>query len=225
MNLKRSIKPSDLRSQIASRLRSAAEVIGETVANRTTEEVRKRIPAKGGWYNIYRNAINYKNNGLRWRVDGLAEINFSEIPAATSLIEFSGEDQVGLVMEPYNPWPLDIIPPISGGYRDTIITKLAAEGAVEEERNRILPLMEIIKQGLITEGAVLEDESALLRINGRVYADIAHMARNVELGYSGYPHIRHWSIAIAKLRSDMGKWLSRNESSDQVNKIIGGGRS
>jgi hypothetical protein len=219
------ISAEELRAQIESRLDRAARVAGRAASDNVAKEVKRRIPDSGGWYTIYRNAIDYKEDPTspRWSVGGLSEIKYSAIPVDESLVEFEGKDAFGSILAAYNPWPLDIIPPIKEGYSDNIVTRMAGEGGVESERDRLLPLLPLIKEALEEAGATLGDDSTFLVISGRIYADIAFLARRLELGYSGFPHIPHWSIAIAKLRSDMGKWLSQDGVAEQINEIIGGG--
>jgi len=225
MSFESNIKSNDLRKEIQSRLKRAATVAGRAASHRVAEEVRRRIPNRGGWYLIYRDAIDYKEDPseLRWTVDGLADVKLSALPADETLVDFEGKDQPGAVLQPYNPWPLDLIPTLVGGYKDSIVTRMAGEGAAEAARERITPLLEIIRTQLADIGADLGNDATILVIGGKIYADIAFLARRLELGYSGFPHIPHWSIAIANARSDMGKWLTQGKTAAEINKIINGG--
>jgi hypothetical protein len=204
-------------------MHNVKRVVGAAAAKRMMEEVKKRIPASGGWYAIYRGALEAKESGDEWIVDGLQKVPFETVPANETLLSFVGTGKFAAILAPYNPWPIDLIPPIDKGYSDAPTTRAASHEQVETRRDYLVPVLDNIKTALKDAGASLEGDSGLLRINGDIYADIGYLAMRLEHGYHGFPHIPHWGIVMSRLRTDGGKWLTDGDIPRDVDKAISDG--
>lgn len=193
---------------LQARLRQAASLVADTIAEKVAEKVRQKIP-EGGWYDIYREAIQYfvSSDGLKHAISGRWEAKFESFPAETTLLTITGDDEVAAAIIQHNPWPIDILPAISGGYRFNVVAKPASAATVEDRRLSILPSIGSVKTALKTAGATPID--GLPTINSIVYADIAFMARALEHGLAGLKRVPHWVSVYREAtvsRESMGSW-------------------
>jgi len=209
-------------ADLPRRMANMGRVIGRELAARTAHEVKKRIPG-GGWLSIYRDAIDFfeSTEGREWAVAGMAPIELKNPPAEKTLIGFEGKEALGKIMEAYNPWPVDLLPAIQGGFEGPVVARAASPADVEDERKRIALLMPTIRAALIDAGAKIFDKGTP-HISGRVYADIAFLARKLELGYEGFPHIPHWTPASSKLRTNYENWTADPAVISKVAKALSG---
>jgi len=215
---------SQIKADLGRRLHNVQRVIGRELASKIESEVRQRIPS-GGWLSIYRSSLTYRerDDGMEWAIAGMAEIELSDSPANQTLIGFAGTDPFGAVLKPYNPWPIDLIPPIADGYRDNVVARMASPSNVENERNRIAVLLPAIHSGLSDAGATVQPDGNV-EINGKKYADLAFMATKLELGYIGFPRIPHWGPAAAKTKTNAKAWASTSEVAGNVDGALLGGK-
>jgi hypothetical protein len=203
------------------RLNAVGRILGEAAAERITREVKRRIPSKGGWYSIYKAAIEAKETGeLQWTVDGLADVAIETVPANETLLSFQGRDRFSAVLAPYNPWPIDLIPPTDKGYADEPILRAAEFSEIETRREYLVPLLKVITDALTEEGASVGSDADLVQINGKVYADIVYLALRLEHGYHGFPHIPHWSLALSDARKSLGKWIAQDVPQARIQKAL-----
>jgi len=188
------------------RLKNAGVHIGREISDKTAREVQRRLQGSG-WIRIYRDAIIYQETveGDEWAVAGLSERDdLFEHPADKSLATFSNTG-VGKLMEVHNPWTIDTIP--GAYYRGTTITvRPASEGEVERFRAaRIKNLPSILAKLEANNVRVLPD--GLPVAGDGIYADIAYLARRLELGYPGFSRVAHWGPAASNLKSSGNTWL------------------
>lgn len=213
-----------IQKELEGGFEEVSRVIARKLVHKTAEEVKKRIPTGGGWLDIYKRAIAYRESqdGNDFAVAGLSEINLREPPADTSLLAFQGNDDFSAILEPYNPWPIDMIPPIAGGYQGNAVVRNVAPAEVGAARERIRPLIGTIQSALTDAGASVLPDEFLVEINGKVYADIIYMAERMERGYLGYPRIAHWGPAASKLKSSAARWASQSDvKSDALSAMRG----
>jgi len=205
--------------EIERRLRLASQLTAENASYKIAELVRQKLPS-GGWYDIYRHAINYfvSKDGRRWAVAGRWETQFSTFPAEGTLIEFEGAGDVADVLMQYSPWAIDQIPAISGGYRLTVVARPAPAGDVETRRTAIIGARAAILDKLKAAGATPTD--GFPAINGRVYADIAFMAKALEHGLAGLKRVPHWVVAFNEARHEIANWTE--ESRGRIQAILDG---
>ncbi|MDX1486860.1 MAG: hypothetical protein R3268_01570 [Acidiferrobacterales bacterium] len=206
------------------RFHNAKRAIGRKLAQEVTKEVLKRVPPGAGWLDIYRKAITYRESedGMQWAVFGMSEIKLQDPPAETSLLAFQGNDEFTAILSPYNPWPVDLIPPIAGGYKGNAVVRNVAASEVEAARDRLNPLRGVIEKALSDAGATVMPPEFLVEILGKVYADIAYMAKRMELGYDGFPRIPHWGPAASKLNTMAERWAGQSESTEEVHSAFRG---
>lgn len=181
-------------AELERRFRVAAGVAAANAALHIAEIVRSRIPS-GGWYDIYKKAITYFSSadGMRYAVSGHWETQFSTFPADTTLVEFTGTSDIASVLVQFNPWVIDQLPAISGGYRVAATAKPSSAADVEARRKVLVGVATPIRDKLKGAGATIVDGFPV--VNGRVYADIAFMARALEHGLAGLKRIPHWIVA------------------------------
>jgi len=197
----------NLKKDLKRRLENVGRELGRQVATQTTRIVHKRLKGSG-WIKIYRDAIFYREtpDGAEWAVAGLSqEEGLSRFPATTSLASFTPAGD-GRWPAEYNPWPIDMIPPAY--YRgSSIIVRNASESAVEgyrDARSRNLPtLLDVLAE----RGIMVNDGGFPVADNG-VFADIAYLARRLELGYPGFARVPHWGPAASAVKSSINGWLS-----------------
>lgn len=205
------------RRVLRQRLFDAERIVARGVSQEVAAHVRQKIPS-GGWYNIYRNAITYfsVDDGRLWAVSGLWPTEFSTFPAETTLVIFEVEEglpddspirKIGNVMKGREPWPIDQIPAISGGYRLTATGRPASEKDVETRREALLKERAQIIDDLVEAGAqVLPNMFPV--ISGTVYADVAYMAQALEHGLAGLKRVPHWASAFLAAKNKMGAWIA-----------------
>lgn len=212
-----------LADDIPRRINNVGRVVGRAVAERTAAEVRGRLVG-GGWIAIYRNGIFYKElpDGTEWAVAGFSEVELSDPPADTSLFWFVGAG-LGNPLSFYNPWTLDLIPAIRGGYDDTVVVRMVAPAAVESRRAELAPIVPNVVQALQDAGAQILPDGEVV-IDGHVYADLAFMARRLELGYEGYPRIPHWGPAASAANSNVSSWVSEGSVITAVEDVLVNGK-
>jgi len=221
---KLSMPIKQLAPMFEARAQKVGTVIGRALAEHTTEEVVKRIPDFGGWYRIYRDAIEYKESpdGREWAVVGEVPVDLKQIPANASLIYFDGMSEIGAVMKAYNPWPVDKIPPIAGGYNDKLKVRPSFGFVVNSNRKRIKKLLPAIQQNLQELGAQLLPPSEMVEARGKVYADLVTLAACLEEGCGDFPRVRHWKPAASKLERRAQAWATDPQVAEEVNGVLDG---
>ena len=207
----------ELLADIPRRVKNTATEVGRAVSEQTAIEVQRRLGGRGGWIRIYSNSIIFLEGveGGEWAIAGLNETrpDLFEYPAENSLLFFGApneSDTGGLtsIMANENPWPIDVIPPLKGAYPTTATVQMHDPGTVETHREaRLRSLSGVIELLQAAGGKVDENPEALVLID-RVYADIAYMARRLELGFHGYPRIPHWGPTLSKAASSGDQWAS-----------------
>lgn len=220
-------KNADLKAlakALPKRVQNVQRAIGHSIAEHISKTVQSKIPTRGGWYSIYRNAITYRGtaDATEWSVAGLAEIELSDPPATTTLVAFAGLDALGAALKPFNPWVIDLIPPVVGGYRDAVLARIANESSVDAERDRLAPLLPNVVDLLTSAGGRIGNDADPVIISGRTYADIAFMARRLEVGISGFPRVPHWGPAAGKAASNMEAWMGSPKITGDVTKAFSG---
>lgn len=213
-----------LEQALPERIAAARRVIGRAVAERLAQEVKDRIPARGGWYKIYRDALTFRESavGNEWAVLGLSPVDLRTPPVNETLIAFGGTSPEGSILKPYNPWTIDMVPPIVGGYRDAVLVRAASESSVLQQRDRLAPLLPTVVDALDTAGFRVLDDSNLLTIGGQVMADIAYLAARLEVGYPGFPRVPHWGPVVAKARSSVESWVTATDVVSRVDQALAG---
>lgn len=213
-----------LAADVQSRIENVGRAVGRSISDHATHEVQKRLSG-GGWIRIYREAIQFleSTKGDNWAIVGLSETELSEFPADESLGYVSGDGGIlAAYQAPGAGWPLDLIPPVKEGYK-SIIVQMAPASAVEEQRAaklRILP--NVI--GLLGAAGFSVDTTWQLPVyaaNG-IFADIAYLARRLELGASGFPRVAHWGPTTSKMRSDADSWATDPATLRLVEKALKG---
>lgn len=220
----------DLEKQLKTlpeRMEKAQADVGAAVARHIQETVKERIPDEGGWYDIYRDAIQfYELAPGSWGVSGIAELPFEKIEAATTLLWFQQGGSGVKILANYNPWTIDVIPAFTNGIMADAIVKPASESEVNHHRLRLNSQENAIKSLLSREGITLQ-ENELPKINGKIYADMDFMARRLELGLGGFPRVPHWGPAGEEAKKFMKgseaenaayKALVTNRQSEKIDK-------
>jgi len=210
------LEQSEPISQLVRELPARFDRIGlhlaKTLAQHALNDVKRRIPNKGGWYLIYRQALAVFGSGRQLVAAGYANLSIPVVPSATGLISFDNSTPVARVLSPYNPWPIDLIPPVRGGYDLDVVVTATSESAVEAERSRLGRLVPIIRQALTAAGATLESETASVWIRGNLYTDIPFLASVLEKTRP------HWSPAAQNtLRSGLSRGA---READNVTKLM-----
>lgn len=203
-------------------MRNVRTVVGRTVAHEILDDVRRRVANGTGWLKIYRDALQFweSTDGTNWMVLGYLEVPLNEFPAETSLATIGAGDEASLAMAAFNPWPIDMIPPVSGGYNASLTVRQASAREVENERNRIHSLYRTIT-GLIEDKLLTGD--ALLKINGKVEADISFLGKRLELGLGGLPRVPHWLPARLAVERKMRQISTARDTVKAVDDALRGG--
>ena len=171
------------------------------MAKALAERIRSMIPDQGGWFDIYRNAIDFiEINPMEWGVAGTAELEFDQVEAAASLLWFQGGDDAAQLLAPYNPWTIDTIPAIKNGITADILVRPASESEVDHHRRRLGPQLPSIAILLQRIGGQVE-ANGLPKIDGRIMADLDFLTRRLEYGLGGFPRTPIWS----KVEGDVQK--------------------
>jgi len=192
---------------VPRRVNNVGRAVGRAVADNVADEVKQRLVG-AGWISIYRKGIFYKElpTGDEWAVAGFSKVELSDPPADTTLFWFAGKG-LGSVLSFYNPWTLDAIPAVKGGYNDTVVARMMSESAVTSRRTELAPILPAVRTALADAGAQIEPDGQVI-IDGEVYADLAFMARRLELGFEGYPRVPHWGPAASAAHANVGRWVS-----------------
>lgn len=191
---------------ITKRLENVGRHLGRQLSEKVEYEVTKRLKGSG-WIRIYRDAIIYRETpeGDEWAVAGLSsEENLFKFPTDKSLAAFSPTGD-GRWLAEYNPWPIDMIP--AATYRGTsIIVRSAATAQVESYRAARARNLPTILQVLAEQKINVRDDGMPVADNG-IFADIAYLARRLELGYPGFDRIPHWGPAASVVERSGDAWL------------------
>lgn len=194
------------------RMTNIRRVVGRTVAARISEEVLKRIPKESGWYEIYRKAILWQESrkGDKWAVAGETDIELTQIPAEESLVEIRGGDLIAQVLAQYNPWSVDTIPAVDGGFSADLLVRTASSGEIEVRREALREQREeVIRKIQLAGGSVTLNELPV--INGRVQADIAFLAKRLEYGLGGFPRTPHWNPVARLAVREAESWVGSDK--------------
>lgn len=202
------------------RVADASQEIASHLADRTAAAVREKIP-DGGWFTIYKLAIQYFEDPshAKWLVQGKFPTALSNLPADSTQIEIYGDTEIASIMKGHNPWTIDMIPSIVGGYRANAKARQASSSEVKAHRKRLTEVLPDVVDALKAAGAVIEQRE-FPTIAGRVYADIAFMGKRLEHGLGGLPRKPHWLPAWRELQGQAGRWALEIEG--KVNPILRG---
>lgn len=207
---------AELLADLPRRMKNVATEVGRAVTAKTEEEVKKRLSGRGGWVQIYHDAIIYRESpeGNHWAVAGYttAHPELFKYPAKTSLLTVSGIGNLpegqnpSLVISQYQPWPIDVIPALTMAYPGKAEIKMYDEGTVETYREAAVRNLPAIREAIENTGFKIDEDG--FPSWDEVYADIAFMARRLELGYTGYPRVPHWGPAGSALQSQGVRWAT-----------------
>jgi len=196
------------KQEVEDRVEAANAEIGRQFARNTARVARAQLPT-GGWFSIYREAIDFfeSPDGKQWAAAGLWPQSFSTFPGDSTIVEFAGTSPVARVMAARNPWPMDSIPAVTGGYRATAKTKHGSPSELDHHRDRISGVLATVKLELAEAGVVLAPGTFPV-IAGAVYADIAWFALRLEHGLGGLPRIPVWARTFAQLKREATQWAA-----------------
>jgi|3_EtaG_2_1085321.scaffolds.fasta_scaffold40148_1 hypothetical protein len=176
----------------------ASRAVADKVAERIKERVKRMIPNEGGWYDIYRDSVKVIRHGPNSLVveATVSEIKFGRIPAASSLIWVSSSgDRAASVLSHHNPWTLDTIPAIQGGFTGDLTVRPASESECDVyRRKRRLEMNTVLQQLVSVNAAIARGAGELPRINGRIIADVPFLVQRLEHGLGGFPRVPIWSL-------------------------------
>ena len=192
--------------EMATSLNGAAEEAGRAQMKELIESLRERviemIPDLGGWYDLYKQSIkvNKLNDDNYELTTTIAEINYSNIDAETSLIWLTGSEGGAEILAQSNPWTLDTIPALDGdGLKANMLIRPASEREVNHFRSQRLGDLAEIKRRLAQINIkVLQFDPELPKVNGRVTADVPFLAKRLEYGLGGFPRTPIWSRITAE---------------------------
>ena len=170
-------------------------------AEQLAARIRDMIPKEGGWFDIYRQSIEFiEISSSEWGVAGVAELPFDEVEAASSLIWFQGGDSAAQLLSPYNPWTVDTLPAVKGGISADLLVRPASEGEVTSHRKRLQAELGAIDL-LLTRISKPVEENVLPTINGHIFADIDFLVRRLEFGLGGFPRTPIWVKAESEMQN------------------------
>lgn len=213
-----SIDLKKYRDSVKERIEQVKTVVGDKVASKIVEEVRKRIPNQGGWFDIYRDALMFDHEGNTWDVRAETSVELTQVPAQNSLVNITGTTAGASILASFNPFTVDTIPPITGGITGEATVLPASNGEVMSHRERHAGIQGEIETALSRQGLSVDwTERAV--INGKVIADLKFLSKRLEHGLGGYPRIPHWGAAVAAAERYSDKWVSRDAN---VSKVIEG---
>lgn len=187
------------------------------VSEMVLEEVRRRIPDEGGWYAIYKNALKVVAEKDKIKVVGDARIAITTLPANNTAIFIEGTSDQAVVLQAYNPWPVDMIPAIEGGLMANARAVPSSESETMALRVRLFPLISGIKDSLLELGAKTIN-NGVPQINGKSYVDMDFLSLRLEHGLGPFSRHPHWIPAINKAANFINKAVK--ESSDGFNKSV-----
>lgn len=182
-----------LKTSIPAAAKAAGEASMKVLAEKLAARVRELIPKKGGWYDIYRNGVKLIEigPGSFELTTNLTQLGFDKIEADSTLLWFSGGDDVGRLLGADNPWTVDTIPAVAGGFSADIIIRPGSESEVDFHRRKqranmgaVAALMQRLGRQVMPSG--------LPTVNGRVMADVPFLARRLEFGLGGFPRTQIW---------------------------------
>jgi hypothetical protein len=211
------IDPDDILKQLKGlpkRLEHVKYAIGSMMADRISNDVVRRIPAKAGWMSIYRDSIDFFYDGKEWAVAGEADGgSIKNYDADFNLISFVAVDTATQVMAQYNPWPLDMVPALNKPYKGRVVIRSASKAQVEVRRRLLSSVMPTIKRTLQGEGYNININGMPI-INGNVTADLRTFSRQLEEGRGHYPFpsIPHWRPAASNVDNSIRVSLAMAKS-------------
>lgn len=218
------LDPKKFVEVMTPRIQEVGRVIGRHLATKTAQVVRIKIPSGGGWTSIYKAAIRYRetDDGTRWAIHGWAQMELSTPPAESTLITIEGDpsNPVAGFMMAQNPWVVDAIPAVAGGYAATARADPAAPSVVAARRGQLLAIRSQTQTGLVNLGARVLPWEFTPQFRNGVFADLAFLACSLEHGANGLPRHPHWSTAAGKLSAQGARWAS--QTVDGVNKALMG---
>lgn len=183
----------DLEKALPEAARVAGEASTKRLAEKMAAQIRRLIPKKGGWYDIYRNGVQLIEitPGQYEITTNFTRLGFDKIEAATTLLWFSGGDDVARLLSADNPWTVDTIPSVNGGFSSDIIIRPGSEAEVDFHRKKQGANMAATIAMLQRIGRQVSP-SGLPTVNGRVMADVGFLARRLEYGLGGFPRTQIW---------------------------------
>lgn len=207
---------------LGARINNARQLIAKQITEGAAEFVKTLIPDKGGWYKIYLEALVYfsSKDGNLWAASGLWPKEYSEYPADTTLIEFTPRpgNKIEEALTSYNPWTVDQLPSLTGGIQAEAKAKVASTNEVTAQRDRLVAAAKAIKELLLGAGATYA--TAVPKIQGKVYADVAWMATALEHGLAGLPRIPHWVKALRLVQNGAESLVE--PAKDQIQRVLNG---
>lgn len=203
---KASIDLGKYRNSIKKRVEKMKTAAGDKIAARLVEEVDERIPNDGGWFKIYKDALRFNHEDDTWTVLGESDIELTQVPAATSLVNFSGRTASAAALSTFNPYPVDTIPPINGGITGNVTVVPASETEVMSHRERHASIQEQVKLAITRQGLSVTWAKRPI-INGQVKADLKFLSKRLEHGLGGFPRVRHWSLAAGEAKRSAARWV------------------
>lgn len=195
-----SLDDSEMRKQmdrLKVRLPIAAKSGGQAgnkrLAEKLEDQIRRLIPNKGGWYDIYRNSVRLVEvspDQFELTTE-MSKLEFGKLDAASTILELGGGDEVANFLYSKNPWTVDTVPAIEGGIRTDIVVRPGSDAEVDTIRRRQRADWPVVKAGLeALQRRVLPDELPV--INGSVMADVPFLARRLEFGLGGFQRTQIW---------------------------------
>jgi hypothetical protein len=184
---------ASLKTSIPAAAKAAGEASTKKLAERLAARIRELIPNKDGWYDIYRSGVQLVeiSPGAYEISTNFTQLGFDKIEAATSLLWFSGGDDVSQLLGADNPWTVDTIPSIVGGFSSDIIIRPGSESEVDFHRRKQRANAASITLMIERLGRQVS-ANALPAVNGRVMADVPFLARRLEYGLGGFPRTQIW---------------------------------
>jgi hypothetical protein len=214
IHLKKTAGPDlkELARDLPRRLHNVGTEVGRAISENMAEEVKKRLAGRGGWIKIYYDALIYLEGqeGNNWAVAGLSERDdLFEFPAENSLLTITGypEGSAAATLANYQPWPIDVIPPLTKAYEGTAVLQMHDPGTVKTYREARLRNLPTVVDALNEVAQVDQSGDTLVEVE-RIYADIAYMARRLELGFDGYPRVPHWGPAASAASAKGDRWAT-----------------
>lgn len=207
---------------VARRVDEARQLAAQAISDAIAEFVKDLIPRRGGWFDIYREAIVYfsTKDGELWAASGLWPKEYSVFPADTTLLTFALRpgDTISAVLASYNPWTVDRLPSLNGGIQVDVVAKPGSINEVTAHRERLIGAESAIREGLSNAGASFAP--GVPTIMGKVYADVAFMAHALEHGLAGLPRLPHWAKTFRRAKNDARQWVAPEH--DRIQRILAG---
>ena len=201
---------------VQGKMTKAMNSAGTVLAAELAARIRAMIPQDGGWYDIYRDAIDFiEISPTQGGVAGFAELQFDKVEADKSLVWFQGGGQESQLLGQYNPWAISEIPAIEGGISGDVLVRPASESEVMFHCDRLRSEMSAIKL-LMARLNVTVEKNGLPTINGHVMADIDFLIRRLEFGLCGFPRTPIWTKAVVEVE----KIADSQPVSDAFNKVM-----